>query len=61
MNYEGFRTAWQEALEAARIQPFPVTETVDLSRMSRTYRATVHPGTVQQARPFHVTVTLSWT
>jgi hypothetical protein len=63
MNYDSFRAAWQQALREAGLQPFlfPPTETVDLGRMSRTYQTDIHLGSAQQAEPFYVTASLTWT
>jgi hypothetical protein len=62
MNYDQFRTAWHEALDAARLLPFPPRppETVDLHRTSRTYSIRVSLGGVQRAGPFHINAGLSW-
>lgn len=63
MNYERFRTAWDQALREARMWSYllPPTETVDLHHMSRTYQVYAHLGLSQEVKPFHVSARLSWT
>ncbi len=62
MNYEQFRAIWHQALDEAGLLSFPPrpSESVDLGRMSRTYRISVTPGREQRAKPFHVAAELSW-
>jgi hypothetical protein len=45
MNYDQFRAAWHEALDAAGLLPFPPfpSETVELRWMSRGYNINVSP------------------
>ena len=63
MNYETFRAAWTNALQAARLptRGFDPTETLDLRRFDRTYEVHVEPLGGQDAPPFHIRATLSWT
>jgi hypothetical protein len=61
MNYDQFRTLFEEALSAAGLMsslPRP-QETLSLEWMSRAYKTIVVLG-AQQARPFYVTATLNW-
>ncbi len=62
MDYDHLRALWHKALDGAGLLPFPPwpRETVDLGRMSRTYRITVAPRGVQRAGAFHVTAGLNW-
>jgi hypothetical protein len=62
MDYDTFRTLWQEALARAELMaaPFWPTETIDVRRMDRTYRVSLSLHQVEQARPFYVTAGLSW-
>lgn len=63
MNYETFRAAWTNALQASGLptRGFDPTETLDLRRFDRTYEVHVEPLGGQDAPPFHVRATLSWT
>lgn len=61
MNYDQFRTLFEEALRAARMmRPFSRREeTISLGGMSRAYETRVALGT-QSPPPFYVTATLCW-
>ena len=65
LNYDRFRAAWQEALDASDMRAFlcPATETLDLSQMSRTHETHVLlvPGRDPTIEPFTVSASLSWT
>jgi len=65
LSYDPFRAAWQEALDASDVRAFlcPATETLDLSRMSRTHETHVllGPGRDPAIEPFTVSASLSWT
>jgi hypothetical protein len=61
MNYEEFRTAWDQSLRASKL---PILaegwETISLSEMERQYRVVVEPFQGQEAPRFLVTAELSW-
>jgi hypothetical protein len=63
MNYDAFRAAWQRALHEAGLERLlsPPKETLDLGDMSRTYRTDLHLEPAQEARPFSVGASLTWT
>ena len=63
VNYETFRAAWANALHESRLPTRGVdpTETLDLRRFDRTYQIHVEPLGGQDAPPFHIRATLSWT
>ena len=62
MNYDDFRTIWDETLSAARLLPFTAwpSETIEVHTMSRTYSILISWRDVGRTRPFYVTTTLSW-
>lgn len=62
MDYDLFRTAWEEARHAARLQMIGLyaRETLDIRHLDREYEAYVEPLGGQDAPPFHVTAKLSW-
>lgn len=61
MNYESFRTAWNEALEAAGLMPYSLwpEETVELKTMDRGYQVAI-PYRIDQFDPFTVSARLRW-
>lgn len=63
MNYELFRAAWTNALRDSRLQRIGVyaTESLDLQDLDRTYKVYVEPLGGQDAPPFCITATLTWT
>ena len=62
MDYDQFRAAWHEALDAAGLLPLPPfpSETVELRWMSRGYSINVSLRNVQRAGPFRIIAGLSW-
>lgn len=62
MNYESFRDAWNDALRQSRLPTIGLyaTETLDTRMLDREYKVYVEPLGGQDAEPFHVTATLSW-
>lgn len=62
MNYESFRDAWNRALRESRLPQIThrAEETLDLQTLDRTYLIYVEPLGGQDAPPFHLTATLSW-
>jgi hypothetical protein len=63
LNYDGFRDAWQRALDEAGLGPhlFPARETLDLGHMDRTYQVHVALPSSERVKPFSVAATLEWT
>jgi len=57
MNYDQFRTLFQETLDAAGLLRFPPwpSETLDLCWLSRTYGISVSLRNIQRAGLFHIT------
>lgn len=62
MDYDTFRTLWHEALAQAELMaaPFWPTETIDVRRMDRVYRAYAPLQHGDQPKPFYVAAELSW-
>jgi hypothetical protein len=62
MNYESFRSAWDDALRQSRLPMMGLygNETLDLRSLDRTHKVYVEPLGGQDAPPFHVTATISW-
>ena len=62
MDYDQFRAAWHEALDAAGLLPLPPfpSETVELRWMSRGYSINVSLRNAQAAGPFRIIAGLSW-
>jgi len=62
MNYESFRDAWNHALRESRLPLIAhrAEETLDLQTLDRNYVVYVEPLGGQDAPPFHLTATLSW-
>jgi len=61
VNYDLFRTAWQEALAESGLQIWSFAhESIALPDMARTYRAYVSLGGLPPADAFNITAELSW-
>jgi hypothetical protein len=63
MDYESFRTAWTRALRDSRLPIIGLypEESLDTRNLDRKHKVYVEPLGRQDAPPFHVTATLSWT
>jgi len=63
VNYDSFRAAWTYALRESRLRQIGLnaTESLDLQDLDRTYKVYVEPLGGQDAPPFCVTATRSWT
>jgi hypothetical protein len=61
MNYEGFKSAWDFALQSSGLPTIgPAAETIDIRAMSRHYCLHLEPPGRHDNEPFHISATLEF-